>query len=185
MTGPLLDRSMMERALQRLGERLHARGVVADIYVVGGAAMALAYDARRATRDLHAVFEPPSVVVQEAQAAAVELALPTHWLNDQASVYVSRVPDDNARRVFDHPGLRVSVASPEHLLAMKAIAGRRYADREDLAVLVEMLGLSTVDDVERITSRVFPEEPLTDRSRLLLADVLEATRGSAGPGRSA
>jgi hypothetical protein len=32
------------------------RGVVADIYVFGGAAMALAYDARRATRDIDAVF---------------------------------------------------------------------------------------------------------------------------------
>jgi len=35
----------------RLGERLQRRGVVGDVYVIGGAAMALAYDARRATRD--------------------------------------------------------------------------------------------------------------------------------------
>jgi hypothetical protein len=31
---------------------LARRGVIADVYVFGGAAMALAYDARRATRDL-------------------------------------------------------------------------------------------------------------------------------------
>jgi len=62
---------------------------------------------------------------------------------------------------------------------MKAIAGRRYADQEDLSVLVAMLGLSTVDEVELITSRVFPDEPLTDRSRLLLVDVLDARHGSA------
>lgn len=61
----------------------------------------------------------------------------------------------------------------EHLLAMKAIAGRRYADREDLLLLVGMLGLSTVDEIERITNRVFPDEPLTARSRPLLEDVLE------------
>lgn len=67
----------------------------------------------------------------------------------------------------------------EHMLAMKAIAGRRYADREDLSLLVDMLGLSTVDEVERITMRVFPDEPLTDRSRLLLSDVLEARRPGA------
>jgi hypothetical protein len=169
----------MERALARLGERLHRRGVVADIHVVCGVAMVLAYDARRATRDLDAVFEPHGVVVEEAHAVATELGLSPYWLNDQASVYVSRTADDHARRVFDHPGLRVSVASPEHLLAMKAIAGRRYADQEDLSVLVAMLGLSTVDEVELITSRVFPDEPLTDRSRLLLADVLEARHGSA------
>jgi hypothetical protein len=55
---PLLDREAMERALRLLGDRLVRRGLVADVYVFGGAAMALAYDARRATRDIDAVFEP-------------------------------------------------------------------------------------------------------------------------------
>jgi len=35
-----------------------ARGVVADVFVVGGAAMALAYDATRVTRDIDATFVP-------------------------------------------------------------------------------------------------------------------------------
>ncbi len=46
---PLLDRKGIEEAFRRLGDRLAKRGVVADIYVFGGAAMALAYDSRRAT----------------------------------------------------------------------------------------------------------------------------------------
>jgi hypothetical protein len=48
---PLLDRAGIEEAFRRLGARLAKRGVVADLYVFGGAAMALAYDSRRATRD--------------------------------------------------------------------------------------------------------------------------------------
>jgi hypothetical protein len=48
---PLLDRAAIQDAFRRLGDRLARRGVVADIYVIGGAAMALAYDARRVTRD--------------------------------------------------------------------------------------------------------------------------------------
>ena len=47
-SGPLLDRAGIEEVFRRLGDRLAKRGVVADIYVFGGAAMALAYDARRA-----------------------------------------------------------------------------------------------------------------------------------------
>lgn len=47
---PLLDRAAIQDAFRRLGERLARRGVVADIYVIGGAAMTLAYDARRSTR---------------------------------------------------------------------------------------------------------------------------------------
>jgi len=41
-SSPLLDRAGIEDAFRRLGERLAKRGVVADLYVFGGAAMALA-----------------------------------------------------------------------------------------------------------------------------------------------
>jgi hypothetical protein len=51
---PLLDGDRIRDLFRRLGERLHRRGVVGDIYVVGGAAMALAFDARWATRDIDA-----------------------------------------------------------------------------------------------------------------------------------
>ena len=41
-----------------LGDRLVRRGVVADVFIVGGAAMALAYDATRVTRDVDSLFVP-------------------------------------------------------------------------------------------------------------------------------
>jgi hypothetical protein len=78
--------------------------VVADRYIFGDAAMALVYDARRATRDIDAVSQPHVVVLDEASAVAVELGLPTWWLKEQASAYVARGEDTNAPRVFDHPG---------------------------------------------------------------------------------
>jgi hypothetical protein len=52
------------------------RGVVADIFVVGGAAMALAYDATRVTRDVDALFVPHGVVLEEARIVADNLGLP-------------------------------------------------------------------------------------------------------------
>ncbi|MER7455866.1 hypothetical protein [Micromonospora sp. NPDC126480] len=117
--GVLMGRAELERAFTRLGERLVRRGVVADIFVVGGAAMALAYDAKRVTRDVDAMFVPHGVVLDEARAVADDLGLPPWWLNEQASVYVSGKIDPGRRRVFDHPGLRVMAASPEHIFAMK------------------------------------------------------------------
>lgn len=75
-TDPLLDRAAIGDAFRHLGDRLAGRGVVADLYVFGGAAMALAYDARRATRDIDAVFQPHGVVLEEARAVAAELGLP-------------------------------------------------------------------------------------------------------------
>jgi hypothetical protein len=84
----LLGRAEIERAFTALGERLVRRGVVADVFVVGGAAMALAYDAARVTRDVDAVFKPHGIVLEEARKVADDLGLPYWWLNEQASVYI-------------------------------------------------------------------------------------------------
>jgi hypothetical protein len=101
---PVLDREAITQALRRLGERLAYRGVVADLYVFGGAAMALAYDLRRSTRDIDAPFHPHGAVIAEAQAVALELSLPPWWLNKQASAYRTR------RRPGGAPCLRSSGA---------------------------------------------------------------------------
>lgn len=54
----LLDRAAIADAFSRLGDRLARRGLVADICVFDGAAMAIAYDARRATRDIDDIQAP-------------------------------------------------------------------------------------------------------------------------------
>jgi predicted nucleotidyltransferase len=176
---PLLDRAGIEEAFRRLGDRLARRGVVADLYVFGGAAMALAYDSRRATRDVDALFKPHGIVLEEAMAVAAELGLPRWWLNEQASSYVAPGGDSAASRVFDHPGLRVFAASPEHLLAMKAFAARPR-DAEDIRQLTQVLGLQTVDDVLASVREVFPEEEPPARLRLLLEDIFSEQEELAG-----
>jgi predicted nucleotidyltransferase len=167
---PLLDRKGIEEAFRRLGDRLAKRGVVADIYVFGGAAMALAYDSRRATRDVDALFKPHGIVLEEARGVAAELGLPHWWLNEQASSYVAPGGDPSPSRIFDHPGLRVFAASPEHLLAMKALAARPR-DARDIKQLIEVLDLHTIPDVLALVRRVFPEEEPPARLALLLEDV--------------
>jgi hypothetical protein len=169
---PLLDRRVIEDAFRRLGDRLVRRGVIADLYIFGGAAMALAYDARRATRDIDAVFKPHGIVLEEARSVAEELGLPGWWLNEQASAYVAPGGDPSAPRVFDHPGLRVAAASPEHLLAMKVLAARRR-DGDDIRFLVQRLNLASVDQVLAVCAEVFPDEPVPDRARLILEDTFE------------
>ena len=53
-----------------------------ELFLVGGAAMALAYSTRRSTGDLDAIFEPTSVIYDIAADIARERSLPTTWLND-------------------------------------------------------------------------------------------------------
>lgn len=101
--------------------------------------MAMAYDAVRVTRDVDALFVPHGVVLEEARQVAKDLDLPPWWLNEQASVYISGKNDPGKKRVFDHPGLRVMAASPDHIFAMKALAARTR-DIDDLRHLAELIG---------------------------------------------
>ena len=166
----LLGREELERAFTALGERLSRRGVVADVFVVGGAAMALAYDATRVTRDVDARFVPHGIVLEEARRVADDLGLPPWWLNEQATAYISGKDDPGKRRVFDHPGLRVMAASPEHVFAMKALAARTR-DIDDLRLLAGMIGVETADAALRICADFYPDEPIPARTAAVLREL--------------
>ncbi|WP_440106550.1 hypothetical protein [Streptosporangium sp. H16] len=168
----LLGRAELEHAFTVLGERLVRRGVVADLFVVDGAAMALAYDAVRVTRDVDALFVPHGVVLEEARRVAEDLDLPPWWLNEQASVYISGKDDPGKRRVFDHPGLRVMAASPEHIFAMKAMAARTR-DVDDLRHLAGLAGIASSEDALRLCEQFFPGEEVSPRARAVLADLFD------------
>jgi predicted nucleic acid-binding protein len=69
----LFGRAEMERAFTALGERLARRGVVADVFVVGGAAMALAYDATRVTRDIDDLRVLADIIGVESAEEALQI----------------------------------------------------------------------------------------------------------------
>lgn len=54
----LLSAEEIRALLVELGEELAQIGESGELFLVGGAALALGYDAREATRDVDAVFEP-------------------------------------------------------------------------------------------------------------------------------
>jgi hypothetical protein len=167
---PLLGRAEFERAFTLLGDRLARRGVVADIFVVGGAAIALAYDAKRVTRDVDALYVPHGIVHDEALEVARELGLPRFWLNEQASVYISATEDPAKKRVFDHPGLRVEAASPRHIFAMKALAARER-DVPDLQLLAGLANIHTADAAIECARQFFPDEVMSQRAERVLAEL--------------
>jgi hypothetical protein len=140
--------------------------------VVGGAAMAMAYDAARVTRDVDAAFKPHGIVLEEARKVADDLGLPYWWLNEQASVYISGKEDTNGRRVFDHPGPRVMAASPAHVFAMKARAARTR-DIDDLRLLADIIGVNSADAALQITVDFYPDEPVSARSAAVLHELFD------------
>lgn len=149
-----MDRGEIIAALTALAGELERREVVAEMYVVGGAAIALAFDERRATRDIDAVFEPKDVVYEAAAVVAEKLDLPGGWLNDAVKGFLEG-DDPAAAPVLDLPGLRCLAASPETLLALKVLAHRIGEDEADLRLLAGELGLETADEVLAIAERTY------------------------------
>lgn len=167
------SRVELERAFAVLGDRLVRKGVVADLLIVGGVLMTVAYDAHLVTRDVGAVFVPYGVVLEEARNVANEVVLPPRWLQEQASTYVSAQRDAGKREVFDHPGIRVLAALPEHVFAMKAFAAHAR-DEEDLRVLAELIGVTTVAAARQLCDRFFPAVSLPARSQTMLEELFGA-----------
>lgn len=143
-------------ALTALGERLHERGVTGELYMVGGAAIALAFDERRTTRDIDAVFEPKLIIYEAAAEVADRLGLPVGWLNDAVKGFL--VPDPQASPVLEVVGLRCLAASPRILLALKVLAHRVGEDEDDVRLLAGELGLEDSDQVLAIATDVFGDQ---------------------------
>lgn len=149
-----MDRDEIIAALTDLAAELQRRSASADMYLVGGAAIALAFDERRSTRDVDAVFEPKSVVYQAAAAVAEERGLEPGWLNDAVKGYLEG-DDPAATQVLDLPGLRCLVASPRILLALKVLAHRVGEDEEDVRLLAGELGLERAKDILAVAEETF------------------------------
>jgi hypothetical protein len=106
-----LGREDIRALLDDLSQELAARGARAELFLVGGAALAVAYDAMRATRDLDAVFIPSGVVRQAAAAIAEREGLAEDWLNDAVKGFLPG-PDPDAQRFYSSDSLIVMSPLP-------------------------------------------------------------------------
>ncbi len=181
-----LDRVTILELLGELGDRLSAKGERADFYIVGGAAMLLAYGREQMTRDIDAIFEPKAAIYEEARAMATERAwLGDGWLNDAVKGFVNGPdPDPAAAQVILKTGsFSVQVASPRRLLAMKVAAARVERDRDDILMLATIVGAKWIDDVLDIARAEYGDR-LEARSRFLVEEALQGvlpTRGRDTP----
>ncbi|MGH3778630.1 MAG: DUF6036 family nucleotidyltransferase [Pseudonocardiaceae bacterium] len=167
-----MRRDEILRALAALGAELAERGLVADLYVVGGAAITLAYDERRATRDIDAVFVPKNEVYAAATRVAAALDLPDGWLNDAVKGFLLG-PDRFPTKMLEMPGLRCEVASAETVLVLKCLAHRLGEDDDDVVLLAGQLGLDTADDVLDLVEQVGHPRLLTPQVELFIRSVMD------------
>jgi hypothetical protein len=164
------SRAEILEALQALGDELSRQGVRGQIFVVGGAAMALAYSTRRVTKDIDAVFEPKSAIYEAAAKVAEAHGLPEDWLNDAAKGFMPGT-DEHPRPVPDIQGIEITTASPQYLLAMKLMAMRFGEDDEDIEVLVRECGLHSAQEALELLKHMYPAREPLPKTRFFLEEL--------------
>ena len=167
---PLLGRPELLRALEELDEELGVLNVRGEVFIVGGAAMAIAYDTRRATADVDAVFVPSCEVLTAASRVAEKLNLEPDWLNHGAKAFMPG-EDENRIGVYEGKHLSVAAAPPQYLLAMKLMASRVERDQDDIRELYRLCGLTTAGQGLDLLTSYYPEHLILPRVQFLLQEM--------------
>jgi len=170
---PLLTSARIDELFRALDAELRGSDVVGEVYVVGGAVLCLALQARPATRDVDAYFQPAQAVRQAAARVAAEHDVPEGWLNDAVKGFLSDKGD--YRPYLELPNLRVLVAQPEYLLAMKCLAfrlGAEFQDESDVRFLLRYLNIDRYEAAVEVITRYYPRERFPQKAFYGLEEIL-------------
>jgi hypothetical protein len=115
-------------------------------------------------------------VRRAAARVAAKAHLPEDWLNGGVKGYLSAEGDFAPFLPFlelDH--LRVMVAQPGYLLAMKCLAmriGAEFHDEEDVRYLLRLLEVRSYEQALEIIGKYYPVERFPQKTLYALEDLL-------------
>jgi hypothetical protein len=182
-----LDFETIVNAFDVMGRYLRDQcSLVGEIAVYGGTAMLLQFPWRKVTEDVDVTIltgERESAVKDAAAFAALRLGLPDDWLNNYVGGFT---PETESQAFFsahgayprgEAPGLRVFLAKPEYLCAMKLKALERESvddrDFEDAVQLALEIGIDTADHLKQLFASFFPDETLHSSAVARLPELAE------------
>ncbi len=144
----------------------------------------MTFDQRAATRDVDAVFDKDREFVRRAAAqVAEEFGWNSNWINDGVKGFLSaRDVQPEAKSLFrsypagDGAGLRVFLATPSYLFAMKCLAMRvggveASQDVDDIRILGHALGILTFDEAIALVSRYYPDGRISPKTKFGLQEI--------------
>lgn len=133
--------------------------------------MLLVIGSRDVTRDIDAYFAGGTEQIREAaRVIAGRERLPLDWINDGVKGFFYSQPPTQLWQ--EYPGLRVYIAGPEYVLAMKAVAGRP-GDIADIQALATHLGLNSAEAILAIVQRYVLERLLLPKARYLIESLFD------------
>ena len=139
--------------------------------------MMLAYDRKRITRDIDAVFHPSAQILPLVKRVAKEQGLPDDWINDEVRQFLA-TRESKRDLPIDVPGIQVTVSTAGYLLAMKALVCRRAlpgykGDEEDLRFLIRKLKIGKIDEIQSWIDKYYPDDSPSASDRSFLAQLIK------------
>ena len=175
----------IRRLFGLLNEELRRARIEGELFLVGGAVMCLAYTARPSTQDVDGLFRPAREVRDAAARVAVQAGVQPDWLNDGVKAFLSERGEFILFLELDH--LRVMVAQPEYLLAMKCLSlriGAEFHDEDDVRYLLRHLNIGGYNEAVAAITRFYPLERFPQKTLYALGELLPK-HGSRAPGEKA
>jgi hypothetical protein len=168
-----LTQADLRRLFDLLNEELRSVGTEGELFLVGGAVMCLAYATRPSTQDVDALFRPPKEIRAAAARVAIRAGVNPDWLNDGVKGFLSAQGDFAPFLELDH--LRIMVAQPAYLLAMKCLAmriGAEFYDEDDIRYLLRHLDLRNYEKAVAVITKYYPLERFPQKTLYALAELL-------------
>lgn len=175
-----LSRADVESALRDVGDIMVRQKKIAEIVIYGGSAILLQYDVQFRTGDVDIKVESGdhgSLLAAIHEVARVRNWL-TSWMSEAVTVYLGESGGTAYHGSYpseDRVGLRVYVAKPDYILAMKLRAMRTTSrDFADAKLLAIDTGMSDLTSLLALVRRYFPNEDIDPRRVAIIANFVEA-----------
>ncbi len=167
----MLTKESIMKYFEELNEELRSAGQKGEVGIVGGAVMCLVFNARQATRDVDAIFEPSQVIRAAAKKIARRHDLPDDWLNDAAKGYLTANFEKTDVAILSN--LAIWAPEARYMLAMKCISARwDTSDRDDVIFLLKYLKLTKAEDVLDLIQYYYPKNKIPSKTQFFIEEIL-------------
>lgn len=168
----MLDARQIRRLLRALNLELKRKGARGEVGLCGGAVMCLVFEARKATKDVDAIFHPTREIRAAVHAVGRRFGLPDDWLNDAAKAFFLSEPP--REQVLELSNLRVLAPRADYMLAMKCVSARfDTQDADDAVFLIRWLVLKSPAEVFAIIEKYYPHERVPAKTAFFVEELFE------------
>lgn len=178
----LLTKDDILRGLRQIDSLAKTAGVLVDLSIYGGAALAIVFNIRHATRDVDAVVHgAPEFLRSAAAQVAIDEGWPSDWLNDGVKGFTSSNEKMQLMQLFEGStagGLRVHTPAPEYLFAMKCMAMRPEGiegshDISDIESLADIASIADTAAALSLVEAFYPASRIPPKVRFGVEEIME------------